>query len=179
MGEATFILGIDIKRDRANRSVSIGQSAYVNTLLTRHGMAECNPSSTPMDSGTVLELIAAADGYKASITLIRNYQSIIGGLMFAAICTRPDIAFAVSRLSRYCSNLNRAHLSTQSKVRARTRASAKASAKTRASARVRARAESQRQKQSQRQGSSQCRSQRQSQNYMQSHNTAHLSTHSQ
>ena len=47
MGEATFILGIDIKRDRAHRSISIGQSAYINTLLTRHGMAECNPSSTP------------------------------------------------------------------------------------------------------------------------------------
>lgn len=104
MGEATFILGIDIIRDRAKRSISIGQSAYINTLLSRHGMNECNSSSTPMDSGMMHELIAAADGYEASVTLTRAYQSIIGGLMFAAICTRPDIAFAVSRLSRYCSN---------------------------------------------------------------------------
>ena len=116
MGEANFILGIDIKRDRANRSISIGQSTYINTLLTRHGMAECNPSSTPMDSGTVHDLIAAADGYEASITLTRDYQSIIGGLMFAAICTRPDIAFAVSRLSRYCSNPTELHYTAAKRV---------------------------------------------------------------
>ena len=63
-----------------------------------------------MDAGIVHELVAAADGYEASIALTRNYQSIIGGLMFAAICTRPDVAFAVSRLSRYCSNPTDLHL---------------------------------------------------------------------
>ena len=116
MGEATFILGIDIKRDRAHRSISIGQSAYINTLLTRHGMAECNPSSTPMESGAAHELIAAADGYEASSTLTRHYQSIIGGLMFAAICTRPDIAFAVNRLSRYCANPTELHYAAAKRI---------------------------------------------------------------
>ena len=109
MGEATFILGIDIKRDRAQRSISIGQSAYINTLLRRHGMTECNPTSTPMDSAAASDLMAAAGGYEASLGLTRDYQSIIGGLMFAAICTRPDIAFAVNRLSRYCSNPTQEH----------------------------------------------------------------------
>ena len=116
MGEATFILGIDIRRDRANRTISIGQSAYINTLLARHGMADCNPSTTPMEAGIVHELVAAADGYEASTVLTRNYQSIIGGLMFAAICTRPDIAFAVSRLSRYCSNPTDLHLNAAKRI---------------------------------------------------------------
>ena len=79
-------------------------------------MAECNPSSTPMDSGTVHELIAAADGYEASITLTRDYQSIIGGLMFAAICTRPDTAFAVNRLSRYCANPTELHYTAAKRI---------------------------------------------------------------
>ena len=109
MGEATFILGIDIARDRASRSISIGQSAYINTLLERHGMADCNPTTTPMDSAGATELVAATDGYQSSDTLRRDYQSIIGGLMFAAVCTRPDITFAVNRLARYCSNPTDAH----------------------------------------------------------------------
>ena len=109
LGEATFILGIDITRDRANRAISIGQSAYVNTLLKRHGMADCNSTSTPMDSAATSDLMAAADGYESSLTLTRDYQSVIGGLMFAAVCTRPDITFAVNRLSRYCSNPTEAH----------------------------------------------------------------------
>jgi hypothetical protein len=67
-------------------------------------MADCNSTSTPMDSAAAHDLMAAADSYQASLTLSRDYQSIIGGLMFAATCTRPDIAFAVNRLSRYCAN---------------------------------------------------------------------------
>jgi transposase InsO family protein len=116
MGEATFILGIDIKRDRAQRSISIGQSAYINTLLRRHGMADCNPTSTPMDSAAASDLMAAAGGYEASLGLTRDYQSIIGGLMFAAICTRPDIAFAVNRLSRYCSNPTQEHYAAAKRI---------------------------------------------------------------
>ena len=116
MGEATFILGITIRRERANRSISIGQSAYINTLLKRHGMADCNSTSTPMDSAAVHDLMAAADSYQASLTLTRDYQSIIGGLMFAATCTRPDIAFAVNRLSRYCANPTEAHYAAAKRV---------------------------------------------------------------
>ena len=109
MGEATFILGIDIARVRASRSISIGQSAYINTLLERHGMTDCNATTTPMDSGAATELVAASEGYQSSDTLRRDFQSIIGGLMFAAVCTRPDITFAVNRLARYCSNPTEAH----------------------------------------------------------------------
>jgi hypothetical protein len=116
MGEATFILGIDIKRNRSNRSISIGQSAYFNTLLQRHGMTNCKSVSTPMDPGATYELMAAADGYQASLTLTRDYQSIIGGLMFAAICTRPDIAFAVNRLARYCANPTQAHYTAAKRI---------------------------------------------------------------
>ena len=116
IGEASFLLGIDIRRDRSNRSISIGQPAYINTLLMRHGMADCNSTSTPMDTAVSHELLTAAEGYRAASTLTRDYQSIIGGLMFAAICTRPDIAFAVSRLSRYCSNPTDEHYTAAKRV---------------------------------------------------------------
>jgi hypothetical protein len=48
--------------------------------------------------------------------LARDYQSIIGGLMFAAICTRPDISFAVNRLARYSSNPTEAHFAAAKRI---------------------------------------------------------------
>jgi hypothetical protein len=116
MGEATFILGIDIRRHRASRTISIGQPTYIRTLLKRHGMEDCNPTSTPMDAAATQELTAAPEAYKASATLTREYQAAIGGLMFAAICSRPDIAFAVNRLSRYCANPTAAHYAATKRV---------------------------------------------------------------
>ena len=50
MGEANFILGIDIRRDRAARTISIGQAAYVTAVLQRHGMADCKPAVGPDES---------------------------------------------------------------------------------------------------------------------------------
>ena len=116
MGQASFILGIGIQRERAQRSISLSQSAYINTLLKRHGMADCNATSTPMDSSAAHDMLAAPDSYTASLALTREYQTIIGGLMFAATCTRPDIAFAVSRLSRYCANPTEAHYAAAKRV---------------------------------------------------------------
>src|ERR1700675_730822 len=37
------------------------------------------------------------------------YQSAVGSLMYAMTCTRPDIAYAVSTVSRYCSDYGAAH----------------------------------------------------------------------
>jgi hypothetical protein len=104
LGEASFILGIDIRRDRANRTVSIGQSAYITALLERHGMSDCKPVSTPMDRDSKNTLVQQHAEHKATDSEARDYQTIIGGVMFAAICTRPDIAFAVTTLAQFASN---------------------------------------------------------------------------
>lgn len=105
LGEANFILGVKIMRNRTARTISINQSAYITALLDRHGMTTCKAISTPMEpSSTVHRLIKAPEGHRASLQETRNYQSIIGGIMFAMLCTRPDIAFAVTTLSQFASN---------------------------------------------------------------------------
>jgi hypothetical protein len=38
-----------------------------------------------------------------------SYASEIGSLMYAMLCTRPDICFIVGMVSRYRSNLGPAH----------------------------------------------------------------------
>jgi hypothetical protein len=105
LGEASFVLGIEIVRDRAHRTLTIRQGAYTRALVQRHGMEDCNAVAHPMLEGAKLQQF---DG-QATESAIREYQSIIGGIMWAAVCTRPDIAFAAARLSQYASNPSKEH----------------------------------------------------------------------
>ena len=110
MGEASFILGIDIRRDRTARTVSIGQAAYVTAVLQRHGMSDCKPAVAPMSRDAASDLVKSPDDLVVTEATTREYQAIIGGVMFAMLCTRPDIAFAVTRLAQYASKPSPAHM---------------------------------------------------------------------
>lgn len=105
LGEASFVLGIEIMRDRASRTLTIRQGAYTRALVQRHGLEDCNAVAHPMVEGAKLERFNA----QATDSAIQEYQSIIGGIMWAAVCTRPDIAYAAARLSQYASNPSKAH----------------------------------------------------------------------
>jgi len=55
LGLLSFFLGILIRRDREQRMLTISQEAYVEKVLKRFGMADLNPTTTPMVQGLVLE----------------------------------------------------------------------------------------------------------------------------
>jgi hypothetical protein len=46
----------------------------------------------------------------------KQYQSIIGSLMYAMLGTRPDLAYAVSSLSQYCSGPTKQHMGAAKRV---------------------------------------------------------------
>src|ERR1700754_3502601 len=49
LGEAKFVLGIGIERDRGRRVIYLNQHQYIDNVLERFNMSECKPASTPMD----------------------------------------------------------------------------------------------------------------------------------
>jgi hypothetical protein len=108
--EAKFVLGIGIERDRARRVIYLNQQQYIENVLERFNMSECKPASTPMDVSVRLtkSQAPATDKEKQEMASV-PYQSAVGNLMYAMTCTRPDIAFAVSTVSRFCSNYGTAH----------------------------------------------------------------------
>ncbi|GKG09682.1 hypothetical protein Tco_0338428 [Tanacetum coccineum] len=83
MREADVILGIRIKHEK---------------VLKKFNYFECTPVSTPMDTS---EKLMPNNGQSVSQL---EYSRVIGYLMYAMTCTRPDIVFAVGKLSRYTSN---------------------------------------------------------------------------
>jgi Reverse transcriptase (RNA-dependent DNA polymerase)/gag-polypeptide of LTR copia-type/Pol polyprotein, beta-barrel domain/GAG-pre-integrase domain/Integrase core domain len=107
LGELKYFLGIQVYRDRASQQIHINQSGYTAMLIKRFNMENSNPVSTPLATGTKLLKSTDGDGYKSVDP--RHYQSIIGSQMYAMLCTRPDIAFAISQTSQFNTNPNSTH----------------------------------------------------------------------
>lgn len=104
LGEATFFLGMDILRDRNQRTIKLAQARLTADLLAKFGMAEAKPASTPLGTNTKL----TADGEPLDVTTY-GYAQLVGSLMYLSICTRPDISQAVGALARYMANPSVAH----------------------------------------------------------------------
>jgi hypothetical protein len=102
LGEIQSYLGVNITRDRANRTMEIDQKEYVQTIVERFSMRDANPVYTPLPAGCEDHLVKFNG--QASSSEIKNYQRLIGSLLYAQIGTRPDISFAIGRLSQYSSN---------------------------------------------------------------------------
>ncbi|XP_070005861.1 secreted RxLR effector protein 161-like [Nicotiana sylvestris] len=105
MGEASYVIGIEIHRDRSQRLLGLSQKAYIERILKRFGMKNCSPIAEPIIKGEIVLLNqcpqnALEKGQMKDIP----YASLVGSLMYAQVCTRHDIAFAVGMLGRYQSN---------------------------------------------------------------------------
>ncbi|GKD78457.1 hypothetical protein Tco_1341078 [Tanacetum coccineum] len=101
MGEAYVILGITIKCE--NKGIVITQSHYIEKILKKFNREDCSPVSTPMDP---VEKLKPNTG---KLVDQLEYLRAIGCLMYAIMSTRPDITYAVARLSRFTSNPSRQH----------------------------------------------------------------------
>ncbi|CAM8983199.1 unnamed protein product [Rhodiola kirilowii] len=101
MGEADVILGIRIKR--GNKGITLSHSHYVEKVLKKFNCLNCSPVSTPMDPS--VKLLPNTGEAVSQL----EYSQVIGCLMYVMTSTRPDIAYAVGKLSRYTSNPSNLH----------------------------------------------------------------------
>jgi hypothetical protein len=110
LGATKQILGMRIIRDRANSTLKISQAKYVKKILSRFSMDEAKSISTPLGSHFKLTKDQSPKTDKEKVYMSKvPYASVIGSLMYAMVCTRPDIAHAVGVVSRYMSNPGKQH----------------------------------------------------------------------
>jgi hypothetical protein len=98
-GATSFLLGVEITRNRAKRTLHLSQRQYILDLLNRFGFADSSPVLMPHDPGTRFsadQAPATADDEAFMHTV--PYVSAVGALMYLAIATRPDIAYSVGIL---------------------------------------------------------------------------------
>ncbi|KAJ9556327.1 LOW QUALITY PROTEIN: hypothetical protein OSB04_010941 [Centaurea solstitialis] len=110
LGEAAYILGIKIYRNRSKRLIGLSQSTYIDKVLKRFRMDESKKGFIPMQHGIVLSKtqcpVSSQDQDRMKSV---PYASAIGSIMYAMLCTRPDVAYSVSVTSRYQQNPGEPH----------------------------------------------------------------------
>jgi len=94
----SYLLGIEILYTAT--SLELRQTQYITNILTRFGMENSRPVSTPVDSkAPLVKADESEPAYEKQL-----YQQMIGFLMYLVTCTHPDLGFVVSFLSRFCSH---------------------------------------------------------------------------
>ena len=110
LGPAKQILGMEITRDRKNRRLWLSQERYVERILERFNMKEAKPVTTPLGGHYKLSKSSCPSTEEENKKMVViPYSSAVGSLMYAMVCTRPDIAHAVGVVSRFLSNPGKQH----------------------------------------------------------------------
>lgn len=100
MGDSKFFLQMTVHRNRLERTIFLRQQRHVEKLIEKYGLQEAWPVSIPMIVNVYKDPPSSRIADEAAIS---QYKSIVGALLHIANYTRPDIAFAVSYLARFCS----------------------------------------------------------------------------
>lgn len=95
--EVSQCLSFDITRDHESRTLTMKQSSYINDLIKQYKLENACSVSTPCDDSS--KELCKNDHPKQ--TTSHSYCSLIGVLLWLYNGTRPDITFAVNRLSSF------------------------------------------------------------------------------
>lgn len=110
LGTAKRILGMEITRYRDKGKLYLTQKGYLQKVLESYHMSDCKTTQGPIANHfrlcvTQCPRIEEEKEYMKTVP----YASAVGSLMFAMICTRPDLAYAISFVSRFMSNPGKEH----------------------------------------------------------------------
>ena len=105
LGDTTYLLGVEITRNRSKKKLYISQRQYIVNKIDEFGMTDCKAVGTPMIPNLKLTLdqCPKTEEDKAQMENV-PYIKAVGSLMYLATMTRPDIAFTVGVLARFNSN---------------------------------------------------------------------------
>ena len=103
LGELSWFLGIEFSLSHGN--IIMNQTKYCLKILDRFKMSDCKPKSIPCDAS-----VNTMNNESHELADHRLYREIVGSLIYLMIATRPDICYAVTKLSQHMSKPTKAHL---------------------------------------------------------------------
>ncbi|KAL5838301.1 hypothetical protein ACOSQ3_015470 [Xanthoceras sorbifolium] len=110
LGPAKKILGMQITRDKQEGTLQLSQAEYIKRILHRFKMDDAKPVSTPLASHFRLSKNQSPQTEEERNFMDKiPYASAVGSLMYAMVCTRPDIGHAVGAISRFMSDPGKTH----------------------------------------------------------------------
>ena len=101
LGAAKKILGMEIIRERHVEKLYLSQKGYINKVLRHFNMHEAKPVSTPLDAHFRLSAALCPQSDKDVEYMSKvPYSSAVGSLMYAMVCSRPNLSHVLSVVSR-------------------------------------------------------------------------------
>lgn len=109
LGEAQKCVGLKIERDSSG-NYYLDQTTFIQSILERFDMTNCNPVSTSGDPNQKLskQMCPATEIDRKKVENY-PYQQLVGALLYLVQGSRPDISFAVSNVSRFNSCFGKGH----------------------------------------------------------------------
>jgi hypothetical protein len=107
LGDLKRILGMEVTRDRKARVMTVKQQGYMKVLLERFGMTDCRPIGAPAEGCLLRDPNAGPD---------RDYMTVVGSLLYLAMITRPDVAYAVQSMGRHLQGSNESHFAAGKRI---------------------------------------------------------------
>ena len=105
LGEASYILGLRIYRDRSKRLLGLSQSTFIATMLKRFSMENSKKGYLLIAQEISFSKKDCPTTSKEREQMSRvPYASAMGSIMYAMTCTRPNVAYSLSITSRYQSD---------------------------------------------------------------------------
>ena len=108
-GELSWILGMEVTRNRKERTLVLHQRKYINDILELFQMRNAHPSNFPAQPGVRLTK-TDADASSSPTVDATHFRTMVGKLVYLMVATEPSIAFAVGQLSRFFSCPNSTHI---------------------------------------------------------------------
>ena len=110
LDSAKRILGIEMQRDRKVDKLWLSQERYIERMLERFNMNNSKPISTLLAGHFKLSkrLCPSTKKEKGEMSII-PYSLVVRSLIYAMVCTRPNISHIVGVVSRYLANLGKSH----------------------------------------------------------------------
>ena len=106
MGDSKWILGMRIRRDRAQRTLFLDQQQYTTNLLVKYGLDQCRARSVPEKKGDDREDARDLGGAQADK---QRFMELTGALLYLSICTRPDTLHATHALTQHMQDPKQRH----------------------------------------------------------------------
>lgn len=100
IGSLSYYLGLNVIQN--DGCIQVSQTTFINNVLKKFNMLQCSKAATPLQK---VKLQANESGDPSSYP----FRSLIGSLMYVAVNTRPDIAYATSYLSQFLTKFDKTH----------------------------------------------------------------------
>jgi hypothetical protein len=105
LGNLHFFLGMEVERDHAQRLFYINQIGYLKEILKCYCMEDCKAIGVPLDPKTKLKKNENKDVEMVEVP----YQQAMGSLMYAMLCTLPNLAYSICVVSQHMANPSLEH----------------------------------------------------------------------